>query len=234
MGQVRSRSLVIFDCDGVLVDSERVTVDLEVQFLAEIGWPLTADEIVERFLGRTEDAMVAAIEEQIGRPVPAEWRERWLADTQAALDESLEAVAGVADAIADLVRLGYAICVGSSGRPERIERSLTTTGLLGRFDLDGEGGRHGRARAIFSALEVVHGKPAPDLFLLAAQTMRVEPARCVVVEDSRYGVAAAHAAGMHAIGYAGGLTKAGDLADADIVIDDMTKLCAAVAALIQS
>jgi HAD superfamily hydrolase (TIGR01509 family) len=228
MGLVSStdgdRGLVIFDCDGVLVDSERLTVELEARYLAEIGWPLTPDEIVERFLGRTEDAMVDAIEAQIGRPLPAQWRERWIADTQAALDESLEAVPGVRAAIDALVADGHAICVGSSGRPEKIERNLTTTGLLGLFG----------AGAIFSALAVPHGKPEPDLFLLAAKTMGFEPSRCVVVEDSRYGIAAARAAGMRSVGYAGGLTKTGDLADADVVIADMAKLPATVARLIQS
>jgi HAD superfamily hydrolase (TIGR01509 family) len=217
------RRLVIFDCDGVLVDSERLTVELEARYLAEIGWPLSPDEIVERFLGRTEDAMVAAIEAQIGRPVPAQWRERWIADTQAALDESLEAVPGVRAAIDALIADGHAICVGSSGRPEKIERNLETTGLLGVFG----------AGSIFSALDVPHGKPEPDLFLLAAKTMGVEPSRCVVVEDSRYGVAAARAAGMRSVGFAGGLTKAADLADADAVIDDMAKLPATVAQLAQ-
>jgi HAD superfamily hydrolase (TIGR01509 family) len=217
-------ALVIFDCDGVLVDSERLTVELEARYLAEIGWPMSADEIVERFLGRTEDAMVAAIEAQIGRPVPAEWRERWIADTQAALDESLEAVPGVRAAIDALVARGYAICVGSSGRPEKISRNLDTTGLLGLFG----------AGAIFSAVQVPQGKPEPDLFLLAAETMGVEPSRCVVVEDSRYGIAAARAAGMRSVGYAGGLTKPDDLADADAVIDDMATLPATVARLTQS
>jgi beta-phosphoglucomutase-like phosphatase (HAD superfamily) len=233
MGLVRARVLVIFDCDGVLVDSERLTVELEARFLAEIGWTLMPDEIVARFLGRTEDAMVAAIEEHLGRPVPPEWRRRWLAETQAALDDSLEAVPGVRDAIDALVADGYAICVGSSGRPEKIERNLETTGLLTRFDLDG-GAPGVRPRAIFSALEVARGKPEPDLFLLAAETMRVAPDRCVVIEDSRFGIAGARAAGMQAIGYSGGLTRAADLADADVVIDDMAALPAAVAALLQS
>jgi HAD superfamily hydrolase (TIGR01509 family) len=228
MGPVRStdgdRGLVIFDCDGVLVDSERLTVQLEARYLAEIGWPLSPDEIVERFLGRTEDAMVDAIEAQLGRPVPARWRERWIADTQAALDESLEPVPGVRAAIGALAADGHAICVGSSGRPEKIERNLTTTGLRGLFGAD----------AIFSALAVPHGKPEPDLFLLAAKTMGFEPSRCVVVEDSRYGIAAARAAGMRSVGYAGGLTKAADLADADVVIADMAELPATVAQLTQS
>jgi beta-phosphoglucomutase-like phosphatase (HAD superfamily) len=234
MWPVTSRSLIIFDCDGVLVDSERLGVEIEVRHLAEVGWPLTAEQIVERFVGRTEDAMVAAIEGQIGRPVPAEWRRRWLAETQAALDESLEAVPGVRDAIETLVLAGYEVCVASSGRPEKIERSLTTTGLLTLFDLDGAGRTRGRPRGIFSAVEVAHGKPEPDLFLLAAATMGIEPSSCVVVEDSRYGVSAALAAGMRAVGFSGGLTKAADLADADIVLDDMTDLPAAIAALAQS
>jgi beta-phosphoglucomutase-like phosphatase (HAD superfamily) len=234
MRPVTSRSLVIFDCDGVLVDSERLTVEVEARYLAEIGWPLNPEEIVERFLGRTEDAMVAAVEDQIGRPVPAEWRRRWIAETQTALDDSLEAVPGVRDAIETLLGAGYEVCVASSGRPERIERSLTTTGLLTLFDLDGASRARGRPRSIFSALEVARGKPEPDLFLLAAETMGVEPGSCVVVEDSRYGVSAALAAGMRAVGFSGGLTEASALADADIVLDDMTALPAAIAALAQS
>ena len=229
-----ARSLVIFDCDGVLVDSERLTVEIEARYLAEIGWPLSPDDIVERFLGRTEDAMVTAIEDQLGRPVPAEWRRRWLADTEAALDESLDAVPGVRDAIDALVLAGYAICVGSSGRPEKIERNLSTTGLLTRFEVDGATGPIGRTHAIFSALEVARGKPEPDLFLLAAQTMGIQPGACVVVEDSRYGVTAALAARMRVIGFSGGLTKAADLAAADLVIADMRELPAAAAALVQS
>ncbi|HSS68144.1 MAG TPA: HAD family phosphatase [Nocardioidaceae bacterium] len=229
-----ARSLVIFDCDGVLVDSERLTVEIEARYLAEIGWPLSPDDIVERFLGRTEDVMVAAIEDQIGRPVSTEWRRRWLADTEAALDESLEAVPGISDAIDALVHAGYAICVGSSGRPEKIERNLTTTGLLTRFDVDGAAGTIGRQHALFSAVEVVRGKPEPDLFLLAAETMGIGAGRCVVVEDSRYGVTAALAAGMRVIGFSGGLTKAADLDAADLVISDMGELPTAAAALVQS
>jgi HAD superfamily hydrolase (TIGR01509 family) len=149
---------------------------------------------------------------------------RGLADTQAALDESLEAVPGVRAAIDALVAEGYAICVGSSGRPEKIERNLATAELIGLF---GEG-------AIFSAVQVPRGKPEPDLFLLAAETMGVEPSRCVVVEDSRYGIAAAGSAGMRSIGFAGGMTRAGDLADADLIIDDMAKLPRAVADVTQA
>jgi beta-phosphoglucomutase-like phosphatase (HAD superfamily) len=234
MGRVTAGSLVIFDCDGVLVDSERVTVEIEARYLAEIGWPLSHADIVERFLGRTEDVMVEAIEDHLGRPVPAEWRRRWLADTEAALDNSLEAVPGVRDAIDALVHAGYGICVGSSGRPEKIARNLTTTGLLALFDVDGAAGPIGRPHAIFSAVEVARGKPDPDLFLLAAQTMGVQPPACVVVEDSRYGVTAALAAGMRVIGFSGGLTKAADLATADVVIADMRELPAAAAGLVQS
>jgi beta-phosphoglucomutase-like phosphatase (HAD superfamily) len=238
MGRVTPRRLVIFDCDGVLVDSERLTVALEEKYLAEIGWPLSQAEIVERFLGRTEAAMVAAIEEQIGRPVPAEWRQRWLADTQAALDESLEAVPGVRSAIGALRRAGYDLCVGSSGRPEKIVRSLTKTGLLANFEADDTapasrpGPSDGRPHAVFSAAEVARGKPEPDLFLFAAETMRVDPAACVVIEDSRHGVTAAVAAGMRVVGFTGSLTPRSDLAEAHAVIDAMEELPGAVAALL--
>jgi beta-phosphoglucomutase-like phosphatase (HAD superfamily) len=233
-GAVSRRSLVIFDCDGVLVDSERLTVAIEARYLAEIGWPLTSEEIVRRFLGRTEDAMVAAIEEHLGRPVSATWRSRWLAETQAALDDSLEAVPGVREAIETLRHDGYDLCVGSSGRPEKIERSLAKTGLLSQFHAGA--GAHlpcdHRGHAIFSAVEVAHGKPAPDLFLHAAETMGVETASCLVIEDSRHGVTAALTAGMHAVGFTGSLTPAADLAAAHVVIDDMAALPAAVTRLL--
>jgi beta-phosphoglucomutase-like phosphatase (HAD superfamily) len=220
--------LVVFDCDGVLVDSERLTVEVEVRYLAEIGWPLSADEVVTRFLGRTEDAMIKAIEDHIGRPAPAEWRARWLAETQTLLDAELEPVDGVGEAIVELLQSGLSVCVGSSGRPEKIRRNLRTAGLLHHFKSAPEATADQRSLALFSALEVPRGKPEPDLFLLAASTMGFAPAACVVVEDSRYGVAAARAAGMAVVGYAGGLTAAGDLAAADRVIDDMAGLPKAV------
>lgn len=208
-----STGLVIFDCDGVLVDSERLQVEIEVRYLAELGWPLTFDEVVAHFMGRTEAAMLADIEARLGAPPPAGWFERFSAETQTALDERLEPVEGVRAAIEQLQRDGWQTCVGSSGTPERITRSLTTTKLIDLLD--------GR---LFSGTEVPNGKPAPDLFLHAAQTMGVAPSQCLVVEDSPYGIEAARAAGMAVIGFAGGVIPVERLVDADIVIDAMADL----------
>jgi HAD superfamily hydrolase (TIGR01509 family) len=205
--------LVIFDCDGVLVDSERMQVDIEVRYLAELGWPLTFDEVVAHFMGRTEAAMLADIEEHLGAPAPADWFERFSTETQTALDERLEPVSGVRAAIERLQRAGWETCVGSSGTPDRITRSLTTTKLLDLLD--------GR---LFSGTEVPNGKPAPDLFLHAARTLGFAPGACIVVEDSPYGIEAARAAGMNVVGYAGGVIPTERLVDADVIIDDMAAL----------
>jgi HAD superfamily hydrolase (TIGR01509 family) len=205
--------LVIFDCDGVLVDSERLSVRIESQLLDEMGWSITEAEVLDRFVGRSDAHMLSVIEEQLGRPVPEFlpiYRERLFA----AIDRELEPVPGVVDALDRIERRGLATCVASSGTHDKMSRTLGRTGLLERFD--------GR---IFSATQVERGKPAPDLFVLAARSMGVEPARCVVVEDSRAGVAAARSAGMRSVGYAGGLTPRGWLEGPDtVVIDDMSEL----------
>jgi HAD superfamily hydrolase (TIGR01509 family) len=195
----RRFDLVIFDCDGVLVDSERLSVRLDVELLAELGWPLTEDEIIERWVGRTEAAMRSEIEEHVGRSVDVEWTAfsgRYLE----AFANELEPVAGVAEAVDAIQAAGYATCVASSGDHAKIRRNLAKTRLLDRF-----------GERIFSGDDVVRGKPAPDLFLHAASTLRAEPARTAVVEDSRHGVAAARAAGMWAFAYAGGVTPASAL-----------------------
>ncbi len=209
----RPFDLVIFDCDGVLVDSERLSIALDAVFLEQLGWPLPESAIVERFVGRTEAAMRAEIEAHLGRDIGPEWDA--FADEYVRLfDEELEAVAGVADAVAAIQAAGYATCVASSGGHAKIRRNLALTGLADRF-----GDR------IFSGEDVVHGKPAPDLFLHAAAAMGVDPARCAVVEDSRHGVAAARAAGMWAFAYAGGVTPAAALeGERTTVFTDMREL----------
>ena len=215
----RRFDLVIFDCDGVLVDSERLSIALDAELLAQLGWPLTEDEIVERWVGRTEAAMRAEIEDHLGRDIGAEWAafaDRYLA----AFASDLRPVDGVAEAVDAIQAAGYATCVASSGDLAKIRRNLTTTGLLDRF-----GDR------IFSADDVEHGKPAPDLFLHAAEVMGAPPARTAVVEDSRHGVAAARAAGMWAFAYAGGVTPGAALAGPrTAVFDDMRQLPGLVAA----
>jgi HAD superfamily hydrolase (TIGR01509 family) len=203
--------LVIFDCDGVLVDSEVIAVEIDKRVLAEFGWHLSIDEIIDRFLGKSSASFAAQVEEHLGHPLPAEWEatyDRWYFE---AFEKELQPVAGIADA---LDRIDTATCVASSGSHSKLRMTLGHTGLLPRFD--------GR---IYSASEVANGKPAPDLFLHAAEQMGYPPERCVVVEDSKYGVRAARSAGMRAFGYAGGLTPAPWLADEGAtVFTDMDQL----------
>lgn len=205
--------LVIFDCDGVLVDSEPIAVRVEVGLLAEVGWPLTEAEVLERFVGRKDADVLAEIEAHVGRSLP-EWDQRYRTALYDAFETQLTAVEGVAPAIDAVEAAGVATCVASSGTHDKMRRTLGRTGLWDRFE--------GR---IFSSSEVANGKPAPDLFLHAAASMGVGPERCVVVEDSRAGAAAARAAGMRCVGYAGGLTPAAWLeAEGAEVITDMAQL----------
>ncbi|MCT2542467.1 HAD family phosphatase [Streptomyces atratus] len=202
--------LVIFDCDGVLVDSERIAVRIEVQIGAELGWPLTADEVIEKFVGRSNKSISELVDARLPGKSAA-WQERYEALHREAVDRELVAVEGIHEALA---AIALPTCVASSGSHEKMRHTLGHTGLHAHFE--------GR---IFSATEVEHGKPAPDLFLHAARRMGVAPAACVVVEDSKYGVQAARSAGMRSLGYAGGLTPAHWLEGPDtVVFDDMRKL----------
>ena len=203
--------LVIFDCDGVLVDSERIAVRVEAEFLAELGWPLSQAEIVERFMGRTTEYMDEAIEAQLGSRLPGDWSDQFQRRYREAFAAELVPVDGVLDA---LDQIAVPTCVASSGSHDKLRFTLGHTGLYERFE--------GR---IFSGYEVANGKPAPDLFLHAAARMGAGPARCAVVEDSLYGVLAARAAGMRVFGYAGGLTPADRLeGEATVVFEDMREL----------
>jgi HAD superfamily hydrolase (TIGR01509 family) len=212
----RPFGLVIFDCDGVLVDSERLAIRVDVQVLARLGWKLTEAEIVERFVGRSDASMVAEIEAHLGRPLAEDWDREF---RQLYLDlfaAELSPVPGVVEA---LDRITLPTCVASSGTHEKMRYTLGLTGLYERF-----------AGRIFSVTEVAAGKPAPDLFLHAAARMGVPPSACAVVEDSRWGVEAARAAGMRAFGFAGGVTPAERLRGPDtVVFDDMRQLPALLA-----
>ncbi|WP_309065280.1 HAD family hydrolase [Microbacterium sp.] len=203
--------LVIFDCDGVLVDSERLSVEIDRRVLSDLGWELTRGEIVHRFVGRSNAHFRAEVEAHLGRELPEDWEapyQRWYIE---AFERELRAVPGV-EAALDVI--SAPTCVASSGTHEKIRMMLGHTGLLPRFE--------GR---IFSAVDVENGKPAPDLFLHAAANLGVAPEYCVVIEDSRFGVEAARAAGMHSFGFAGGLTPASWLAGENTtVFDDMADL----------
>jgi HAD superfamily hydrolase (TIGR01509 family) len=193
----------------VLVDSERIATRIDVEVLTELGWPITQDEVIERFVGKTDAAMRAEVEQYVGRSLTADW-EGFASRYVDAFAAELQAVDGVVEA---LNAIDLPTCVASSGRRESIEQKLRLTGLWDRF-----------AGRIFSADDVEHGKPAPDLFLLAAEQLGADPAACAVVEDSPFGIQAAHAAGMRAFGYAGGIMAAERLSAADVVFDDMREL----------
>ena len=203
--------LVIFDCDGVLVDSEPIAARVGAAVLAELGWSVTPEELIRRFAGSTDQYWRDSIESELGRALDDDWEapyQSWYAD---AFDSELRAVPGVVDV---LKSLGVPFCVASNGAHDKIRKNLSRVGLLAAFE--------GR---IFSAQDVREGKPAPDLFLHAAQSMGVSAARCAVIEDSPTGLAAARAAGMQCFAYASGLIPVARLTGpATTVFDDMSQL----------
>ncbi|MFI9063813.1 HAD family hydrolase [Streptomyces sp. NPDC053429] len=213
---INAIELVIFDCDGVLVDSERIAARVQVALGTELGWPLTEAEVVDRFIGRSHAAIREQVAVRLGEDTAATWSERFERLHSEAVDAELAPVDGLPEA---LDALTLPTCVASSGSHEKMRHTLGRTGLYERF-----------AGRIFSATEVSRGKPAPDLFLHAARHMGVDPAACVVVEDSRPGVRAARAAGMRSFGYAGGLTPAERLeGPGTTVFHDMRDLPALIA-----
>lgn len=204
--------LLILDNDGVLVDSETIANQVLVELLTACGHPTTYEESVRAYLGGTLRLVRETVEPRLGRPLPDDFESRYHERLFARMRMELTAVAGVEAALDAVDLTGIPTCVASSGAHERIETALTTVGLLTRF-----------AGRIFSADDVARGKPHPDLFLHAAERMGAEPERCLVVEDSPHGVAAAKAARMTVIGYAG-LTPAERLDRADVVITCMADL----------
>jgi HAD superfamily hydrolase (TIGR01509 family) len=203
--------LVIFDCDGVLVDSEPIAIRIDAEIFAEFGMPMSEAEIIDRFVGRSPSVTWGAIEEHLGHPLPADFGARTRARFDSAYAHDLRPIDGVEQALDEITAR---TCVASSSDPDRLDHKLRLTGLYERFT--------GR---IFSAAEVRNGKPAPDLFLHAARRLGVDPAACAVVEDSQYGVQAARAAGMAAFGYAGSVTPARMLeGPGTTVFDDMRDL----------
>jgi HAD superfamily hydrolase (TIGR01509 family) len=206
--------LVIFDCDGVLVDSEHLSNRILAERLTAIGLPTTTEESMRDFMGRSWKSCVERIEQRYGGPLPEDFSERYFEELFGAFERELCAVAGI-EAALDAIDLPR--CVASSGAHDRIRAALRPAGLLDRFD--GE---------IFSATDVEHGKPAPDLFLHAAEQMGVAPEHCVVVEDAVAGVQAGRAAGMDVLGYAA-LTDASALeAEGATVFRSMDELPALV------
>jgi HAD superfamily hydrolase (TIGR01509 family) len=182
--------LVIFDCDGVLVDSEVISCRAHAETLMRYGYPITADQVLRRFLGVSDREARLMVENETGRRLPKDFEARIKVAALRFYADELRPIAYVAEAIE---AIGLQTCVASSGTPEKIHHGLTCAGL---YDL--------LAPNIFSATQVKRGKPAPDLFLFAAERMAVPPARCLVIEDSVAGVTGARAAGMTVLGFHGG------------------------------
>ncbi|AWW38292.1 hydrolase [Streptomyces sp. AS58] len=183
--------LVIFDNDGVLVDSEPISNRLLAAYLTELGHPTSYEESLRDYMGSAMHRVHDLVEERTGQRLPADFDDVFHARVFAAFERELKAVAGAEEVLAKLAAEGVPYCVASSGSHARIRVGHRTTGLDRWFD-------EGR---IFSSEDVGRGKPAPDLFLHAAERMGVAAERCVVVEDSPLGVRAAVAAGMDVYGF---------------------------------
>lgn len=186
------RGLVVFDCDGVLVDSEGISMRELTRAIRALGVAIDEEEARAAFLGASLTAVEEGVATRLGRPVPVGWMEDFLTVRAAAFERELRPVPGAAEAIEGVRALGWEVCVASQGRPEKMAQTLRVTGLRDRLPAD----------RIFSATMVQRGKPAPDLYLHAAEVCGFAPAACVVVEDSVTGVTAALAAGMRVLGYA--------------------------------
>ncbi|MFB9908001.1 HAD family hydrolase [Allokutzneria oryzae] len=188
---MRLPGLVIFDCDGTLVDSERIANEVFADLITAEGLPTSFAECVERYMGRSASSCVARIERELGRPLRTELLGLRAARVDQRLAEELTAVPGMRAALTALAGARVAVCVASSSTPREIAFRLRHTDLAGFF-----------GDAIFSATMVANGKPAPDVFLHAAKEMGFRPQDCVVIEDSVAGVRAGRSAGMRVIGFA--------------------------------
>jgi HAD superfamily hydrolase (TIGR01509 family) len=209
--------VVIFDCDGVLVDSEVIALAETRQALGEAGLHLSDEEVLDRFLGLSADAVALSAEKDLGGALPASFSSDLTRRILAGFEHELKGVVGIRQALAGL---GARVCVASSSPPERIRLSLAAVGYKALFEPN-----------IFSASAVKRGKPSPDLFLHAAHEMSVEPSACLVIEDSVPGVQAAAAAGMPVFGFTGGSHVTGAAqgnrliaAGAALIFADMTEL----------
>ncbi|MFF4657452.1 HAD family hydrolase [Streptomyces sp. NPDC001381] len=205
--------LVIFDNDGVLVDSEPISNRLLAAYLTELGHPTSYEDSIRDYMGSAMHRVHDLVEARTGKRLPAEFDDVFHRRVFAAFEQDLEAVAGVVGVLGKLAADDVPYCVASSGSHERIRVGHRTTGLDRWFDEE----------RIFSSQDVGRGKPAPDLFLYAAERMGVAPGRCVVVEDSPLGVRAAVAAGMDVLGFTA-MTPADRLGGATQLFSDMGEL----------
>jgi len=211
-----SLDLIIFDCDGVLVDSEVLASRAVADALAAIGHPVSPESLTERFAGMSNKDMYAALERERGAALPADFDAEMNRLAGALFERELRPMRGLESA---LTALAEPLCVASSSTPAMLAWKLAWTGLAPRF-----------GDAVFSTAEVARGKPAPDVFLHAAERMGAAPARALVIEDSPLGIAAAKAAGMTTFGFTGGShCRAGHgerlaAAGADLVFAEMSEL----------
>ncbi len=186
-----SLELVIFDCDGVLVDSEVISNRVLARRLTEIGLPRTLAQTRREYQGLRLDEVVTRSEQSLGRPLPADFLERFVNERAEEFRRELKPVPGAEDMVRRVKAAGVGVCVASQGRVEKTRMTLGLTGLDQMFEHD----------AVFSAYSVARGKPFPDLFLHAAQAMGAQPGACAVIEDTPSGVTAAVRAGMRVLGY---------------------------------
>jgi HAD superfamily hydrolase (TIGR01509 family) len=184
---MRDFRLVIFDCDGVLVDSERISNGVFCSMLNDLGLSVTLEDMFQHFVGLSMPQCVELITEMSGSPPPLDFIETLRERTAAALRVHVTPMSGVAEVL-DMIRVPF--CVASSGNHEKIRLTLGATGLLEKF-----------GNRIYSVADVEKPKPAPDIFLYAASQMAVDPSDCVVIEDTPTGVRAGVAAGMHVLGF---------------------------------
>ncbi|MFF0667526.1 HAD family hydrolase [Streptomyces tendae] len=205
--------LVIFDNDGVLVDSEPISNRLLAGYLTELGHPTSYEDSLRDYMGGAMHRVHDLVLERTGRRLPSDFDDVFHGRVFAAFERELEPVPGAVDVLEKLAAEGVAYCVASSGSHERIRTGHRKTGLDRWFDDE----------RIFSSQDVGRGKPAPDLFLHAAERMGVAPERCAVVEDSPLGVRAAVAAGMDVYGFTA-MTPADRLAGATRLFGDMGEL----------
>jgi HAD superfamily hydrolase (TIGR01509 family) len=221
---VRVPKLIIFDCDGVLVDSEPISIAVLLDVMASAGHVMDEKTAYKLFLGRSMATTIELLRDDFGFVVTPAHLEQARASLNERFRRELKPIPGIK---ATLGKLSGPRCIASSSKPERIRLSLSVTGLLDQFEPH-----------IYSASMVERGKPAPDLFLYAARDMGAAPGDCLVIEDSPAGVEAAKAAGMRVFGFtggshalAGGLATALALLEPDAVFDDMRRLPSLVTAL---
>lgn len=181
--------LTIFDCDGVLIDSEILAARVHADLLTQMGFTITQEEVIARFTGMTHEQIVVVAAQHLGRPLPADYHERSVLE----LDRRLEGVKPIDGVFSLLERLEGPRCVCSNSGPDRLKLSLQTVGLWERFQPH-----------VFSAPAVGRSKPAPDVYLHAARVFGAAPRETIVIEDSSHGVSGGVAAGMRVIGFTGG------------------------------